>query len=88
MASNNVKVDRYWFDIEPTKKGVSGAACNGWDFSKQANEALAKEWVAAIKASGRNWGIYGNGYVNAWIQCPCFLNDLTIPQQPVDCNVC
>ena len=61
MSSNNVKIDRYWFDIEPTKKGVYGAACNGWDFSKQANEALAKEWVAAIKASGRNWGIYGNG---------------------------
>ena len=61
MSSNNVKIDRFWFDIEPTKKGVSGAACNGWDFSKQANEALAKEWVAAIKASGRNWGIYGNG---------------------------
>jgi len=66
ISSNNLQVDRYWFDIEPTKIGVSGAQCNGWDFSKQANEALAKEWVAAIKASGRNWGIYANGSVHAW----------------------
>ncbi len=61
ISSNNLKIDRYWFDIEPTKIGQNGAQCNCWNFGKQANEALAKEWVAAIKASGRNWGIYANG---------------------------
>lgn len=56
ISDNNVIVQRLWFDIEPTS-GV----CNAWQLSKSANEALAKDWVAALKATGLKWGIYANG---------------------------
>lgn len=52
-------MQRLWFDIEPTSAAVSG--CNAWNLSKTANLALARQWVAALKATGLKWGIYANG---------------------------
>ena len=56
IDSNNLTLTRLWFDIEPTSR-----VCNAWNLGKAANEVLAKEWVAAIQATGRPWGIYANG---------------------------
>lgn len=57
VDSNGMTIDRYWFDLEPTP----GGECNAWNLGKAANEALAKQWVAALQNSGRPWGIYANG---------------------------
>ncbi|MCJ1254817.1 hypothetical protein MMC24_002633 [Lignoscripta atroalba] len=59
IKANNVIVDMLWFDIEPTS-GV----CNAWNLSKDANLALAKQWIGILRASGLKWGIYANG--NQW----------------------
>ena len=58
IDSNNLTLTRLWFDIEPTHR-----VCNAWNLGKAANEVLAKEWVAAIQATGRPWGIYANGLI-------------------------
>ncbi|KAH7417619.1 glycoside hydrolase family 25 protein [Cadophora sp. MPI-SDFR-AT-0126] len=60
VDSNGMNISRYWFDLEPTP----GGECNAWNIGKAANEALAKQWVAALESSGRPWGIYANG--NQW----------------------
>ena len=59
ISDNKIIVQRLWFDIEPTSASVSG--CNAWNLSKDANLALARQWVAALKATGLKWGIYANG---------------------------
>ena len=59
ILDNKINVQRLWFDIEPTSAAASG--CNGWNLSKTANLALARQWVAALKATGLKWGIYANG---------------------------
>ena len=56
ISDNNVLVQRLWFDIEPTT-----GTCNAWQLSKSGNEALAKQWITALKATGLKWGIYANG---------------------------
>ncbi|KAH6681540.1 putative GH family 25 lysozyme 4 [Halenospora varia] len=63
VDDNNMAIDHYWFDLEPTST-ANGDACNAWNLGGAANAALAKEWVAALKATGRKWGIYANG--NQW----------------------
>ena len=51
----------YWLDIEPTSTtGPDPAPCNSWQLGDSGNEALAKQWVAAIKATNKPWGIYAN----------------------------
>ena len=54
-----IKPTHYWLDIEPSST-ASGAPCNSWQLGSAANEALAKQWVAAIKATNKPWGIYAN----------------------------
>lgn len=58
IKDNNIKVHRLWLDVEPTT-----ADCKAWNLSKEDNLALAKQWVAAIKATGLKWGIYANALV-------------------------
>lgn len=53
-----IKPVHYWLDIEPGSTATG--PCNSWALGASANEALAKQWVAAIKATGRPWGIYAN----------------------------
>lgn len=60
VDGNGMAIGHYWFDIEPTST-ASGDACNAWNLGSAANEALAKQWVAALQGSGRKWGIYANG---------------------------
>jgi hypothetical protein len=60
VDTNSMSISHYWFDIEPTNT-ANGDACNAWNLGAAANEQLAKDWVAALKATGRNWGIYANG---------------------------
>ncbi len=59
ILDNKIIVHRLWFDIEPATAAATG--CNAWNLSKTANLALARQWVAALKATGLKWGIYGNG---------------------------
>jgi hypothetical protein len=61
LLTNKINVTRLWLDIEPPS---SSSPCHGWNFSKDENLALAKEFVSAIKATGLKWGIYANG--NQW----------------------
>ncbi|EHL02548.1 putative GH family 25 lysozyme 4 [Glarea lozoyensis 74030] len=63
VDANSMVISNYWFDIEPTST-ASGDPCNAWNLGAAANEKLAKEWVVALKATGRKWGIYANG--NQW----------------------
>jgi len=60
VDNNGMSISHYWFDIEPTST-ARGDDCNAWNLGSSANEALAKQWVAALQGSGRNWGIYANG---------------------------
>ncbi|KAJ8071435.1 hypothetical protein OCU04_001756 [Sclerotinia nivalis] len=62
ISDNNMDITMLWLDIEPTS--VSNSACNAWNLGAAANEKLAKQWVAAMKATGLKWGIYANG--NQW----------------------
>ncbi len=57
-----IKPAHLWLDIEPTST-AAGDACNAWQLGSAGNEALAKQWVAAIKGTGRKWGIYANALV-------------------------
>ncbi|PUU73219.1 glycoside hydrolase superfamily [Tuber borchii] len=61
LKANNILVKRLWLDLEPSS---SGSPCKGWDYGATQNTALAKEFIAAIKATGLKWGIYANG--NQW----------------------
>ena len=54
-----IKPTHLWLDIEPSST-ADGAPCNSWQLGAAGNEELAKQWVAAIKATGRPWGIYAN----------------------------
>lgn len=64
IDDDGMDLGHLWFDIEPTStKAIPPDACNAWNLGASANEALAKEWVAALEGSKRNWGIYANGYV-------------------------
>lgn len=56
LAANRIIIQRLWFDVEPTS-----GTCNAWQLGGTANLALAKEWVAALKATGLKWGVYANG---------------------------
>ncbi len=59
IGDNNMQITRLWLDVEPNEPGF---VCQSWKAgSKEAALALARQWVAAIKATGLNWGIYGNG---------------------------
>lgn len=60
INSNNIPVNHLWLDIEPEDASQSGVECNAWQLGSAGNEALAKQWVAAIKATGKKWGIYAN----------------------------
>ncbi len=60
ILDNKINVERLWFDLEPASAAATG--CNAWNLSKTANLALARKWVAALKATGLKWGIYANGY--------------------------
>ncbi|CAF9931065.1 hypothetical protein IMSHALPRED_008355 [Imshaugia aleurites] len=60
IDDNNIPVKHLWLDIEPEDASQSGVACNAWQLGSAGNEALAKQWVAAIKATGRSWGVYAN----------------------------
>ncbi|CAD6443645.1 f1a389cd-0d7b-446a-87e7-47133a3a7f50 [Sclerotinia trifoliorum] len=62
ISDNDMDITMLWLDIEPTS--VSNSACNAWNLGAAANEQLAKQWVAAMKATGLKWGIYANG--NQW----------------------
>ncbi|MCJ1455753.1 hypothetical protein MMC28_006109 [Mycoblastus sanguinarius] len=59
IENNNIPVNHLWLDIEPTSTS-SGDACNAWQLGSSGNEDLAEQWVAAIKATSYNWGIYAN----------------------------
>ena len=61
LLANKINVTRLWLDIEPP---APSSPCHGWDFSKDENLALAKEFVSAVKATGLKWGVYANG--NQW----------------------
>ncbi|KAI9767112.1 MAG: hypothetical protein M1840_005901 [Geoglossum simile] len=61
IKDNHVIVHRLWLDIETEP---DSSPCNGWNLGKDANLALAKEWTAALRATGLKWGIYANG--NEW----------------------
>ncbi|KAG9236666.1 glycoside hydrolase family 25 protein [Amylocarpus encephaloides] len=63
VDANSMAISNYWFDIEPTST-ANGGACNAWNLGAAANAQLARDWVAALKATGRKWGIYANG--NQW----------------------
>lgn len=54
LKANNILVKRLWLDLEPPS---SGSPCKGWDYGATQNTALAKEFIAAIKATGLKWGI-------------------------------
>lgn len=56
LAANNIIIQNIWFDVEPTS-----GECNAWNLGKAANLALAEKWVAAMKATGLQWGVYANG---------------------------
>jgi len=59
-----MKIDRYWFDIEPTYvKAPFSQPCNAWTNSHAENEKLAKEWVALLKGTKLKWGVYANALV-------------------------
>ncbi|CAF9943557.1 MAG: hypothetical protein ALECFALPRED_000654 [Alectoria fallacina] len=60
IDSDSIPANHLWLDIEPEDASQSGVACNAWQLGSAGNEALAEQWVAAIKATGRNWGIYAN----------------------------
>ena len=60
IDNNRMSLGHLWLDIEPTST-ANGDACNAWNLGASANEALAKEWVAALEGSKRTWGIYANG---------------------------
>ncbi|TEY78208.1 hypothetical protein BOTCAL_0051g00260 [Botryotinia calthae] len=62
ISDNNMDIHTLWLDIEPTS--VSNSPCNAWNLGAAANENLARQWVAAMKATGLKWGIYANG--NQW----------------------
>ncbi|MCJ1311667.1 hypothetical protein MMC25_005340 [Agyrium rufum] len=59
ISANKIDVEYLWFDIEPTS-----GACNAWNLGATANLKLAQQWIAALRATGLNWGIYANG--NQW----------------------
>lgn len=56
LLANKIIVQNIWFDVEPTS-----GECNAWNLGRAANFALAEEWVAAMKATGLQWGVYANG---------------------------
>ena len=58
IKDNKIIVHRLWLDIETES---DSSPCNGWNLGKDANLALAKEWTAALRATGLKWGIYANG---------------------------
>ncbi|KAM3069022.1 hypothetical protein ACMFMF_008988 [Clarireedia jacksonii] len=62
IDDNKMDIDTLWLDLEPTS--ASNSPCNAWNLGAAANEKLAKEWVAKMKATGRKWGVYANG--NQW----------------------
>jgi hypothetical protein len=59
INDNKMDIDTLWLDLEPTT--ASGTGCNAWNLGAAANEKLAKEWIAKMKATGLKWGIYANG---------------------------
>ncbi|KAF4634039.1 hypothetical protein G7Y89_g4079 [Cudoniella acicularis] len=59
IDDNGMKISHYWLDIEP-----SSPPCAAWNMGTTANAALARQWVAALGETGRNWGIYANA--NTW----------------------
>lgn len=60
IDDKKIPVNHLWLDIEPEDASDPGVQCNAWQLGSAGNEALAKKWVTAIKATGRKWGIYAN----------------------------
>ncbi|KAI9886529.1 MAG: hypothetical protein M1823_001640 [Watsoniomyces obsoletus] len=59
IRDNKLQINRLWLDVEPNEPGF---ICQSWKVgSKEGALNLARQWVAAIKATKMNWGIYGNG---------------------------
>ncbi|KAF2428810.1 hypothetical protein EJ08DRAFT_311398 [Tothia fuscella] len=56
FATNNVQIHRIWFDVEP-----GNSQCNAWNFAKDKNLEIARQWTAALKKTGLKWGVYANG---------------------------
>ena len=56
IDDNKIPVKHLWLDLEPT----IAPPCNAFHLGTAENIALAKKWIAAIKATNRNWGIYAN----------------------------
>jgi len=54
LKANKILVKRLWLDLEPPNPG---SRCKGWDYGAKNNTVLAKEFVAAIKATGLKWGV-------------------------------
>ena len=50
-----------WFDIEPCD---ASSPCTCWNQGATQNLAVAKQFVALMRQSAFNWGIYANG--NQW----------------------
>ena len=57
---------RLWLDLEPPN---SDSPCKGWDYGATRNTDLAKQFVAAIKATGLKWGIVSYLLLSPFSSC-------------------
>ncbi|KIJ31414.1 glycoside hydrolase family 25 protein, partial [Sphaerobolus stellatus SS14] len=55
FSANSMKIGTIWIDLEK-----DAAICNNWNYGTAGNLAQAKSLIAAIKASGFNFGIYSS----------------------------
>ncbi|KAF9471346.1 glycoside hydrolase [Pholiota conissans] len=53
FRANSMKIGTIWIDFEK-----DAAICNNWNYGASGNQAQAKSLLAAMKASGFNFGIY------------------------------
>jgi hypothetical protein len=56
INSNNLAIDRLWFDIEPT-----ASPCQAWQQDAATNLQVARDFVTVLGTTGREWGIYRVG---------------------------
>lgn len=54
LQTNSINVKRLWIDFEPPS---AGSPCQGWNYGSTQNTVLARQFIAAIKATGLKWGV-------------------------------
>nr|BAL02924.1 hypothetical protein [Pholiota nameko] len=75
FSAHSMKIGTIWIDLEK-----DAAICNNWNYGTAGNQAQAKSLIAAMKATGFNFGIYSTpGEWSTLFGSTSFVLDNSVP---------